>query len=85
MIKEKADRGLTGLVLQGGGARGAYQVGALKAIAEISGQRKSPFKIVCGASAGAINAAPIAVMAEDFQFGGLLNAGLNKAAVFHGH
>ena len=67
MIKEKADRGLTGLVLQGGGARGAYQVGALKAIAEISGQRKSPFKIVCGASAGAINAAPIAVMAEDFQ------------------
>ena len=57
----------TALVLQGGGARGAYQVGVLKAIAEISGKRRSPFQIVCGASAGAINAAPIAVMAQDFQ------------------
>ena len=56
----------TALVLQGGGARGAYQVGVLKAIAEISARRRSPFQIVCGASAGAINAAPVAVMSEDF-------------------
>lgn len=61
------DSGKTAVVLQGGGARGAYQVGVLKAIAEITGARQSPFQIVCGASAGAINAAPVAVMAQDFQ------------------
>lgn len=67
METHRGDRGKTALVLQGGGARGAYQVGVLKAIAEISGARRSPFQIVCGASAGAINAAPVAVMAQDFQ------------------
>lgn len=67
MDTQSVNRRKTALVLQGGGARGAYQVGVLKAIAEISGARKSPFQIVCGASAGAINAAPIAVMAQDFQ------------------
>lgn len=55
------------LVLQGGGARGAYQVGALKAIAEITGQHHSPFPIICGASVGAINALPLATMADDYQ------------------
>lgn len=59
----------TALVLQGGGARGAYQVGALKAIAEIVGHRRSPFQIVCGASVGAINAAPLAAASNDFQQG----------------
>ena len=67
MIEPSADHDRTALVLQGGGARGAYQVGVLKAVAEICGTRQSPFQIVCGASAGAINAAPIAVMAQDFQ------------------
>ena len=67
MDTQNVDRSKTALVLQGGGARGAYQVGVLKAIAEISGARRSPFQIVCGASAGAINAAPVAVMAQDFQ------------------
>ncbi|MFV0513332.1 MAG: patatin-like phospholipase family protein [Jhaorihella sp.] len=57
------------LVLQGGGARGAYQVGALKAIAEIAQRRDSPFQIVCGASVGAINAAPIAAASSDFGQG----------------
>jgi len=59
----------TAVVLQGGGARGAYQVGALRAIGEITGQRRSPFAIVCGASVGAINAAPLAAAALDFQQG----------------
>ncbi len=59
----------TALVLQGGGARGAYHVGALKAVAEITGARRSPFQIVCGASVGAINAASIAYAAADFQTG----------------
>ncbi|MDA3857759.1 MAG: patatin-like phospholipase family protein [Roseovarius sp.] len=58
-----------GLVLQGGGARGAYQVGALKAIAEITGSRRNPFPIISGASVGAINAAPLAAASMDFQRG----------------
>ncbi|NNE51537.1 MAG: patatin-like phospholipase family protein [Sulfitobacter sp.] len=67
MVEEHRDPIRTALVLQGGGARGAYQVGVLKALAQICDKRKSPFQIVCGASAGAINAAPIAVMSQDFQ------------------
>lgn len=59
----------TALVLQGGGARGAYHVGVIKAMAEITGQRRSPFQIVCGASVGSINAAAVAIAANDFQNG----------------
>ncbi|TPE55618.1 patatin-like phospholipase family protein [Maribrevibacterium harenarium] len=45
------------LVLAGGGARAAYQVGVLKALAQLTGsQDHSPFDIVCGVSAGALNA-----------------------------
>ena len=56
-----------GLVLTGGGARAAYQVGVLKAVREMLPQAdKSPFPIVCGTSAGAINAATLAVFADDF-------------------
>ena len=51
--------GRTALMLPGGGARGAYQVGVLKALAEIS-ERDSPFPIITGTSAGAINAAVLA-------------------------
>ncbi len=58
-----------GLVLQGGGARGAYQIGVLKAVAEIWGQKPSPFPIVTGASVGAINAAQVAAASTDFQRG----------------
>lgn len=57
------------LVLQGGGARGAYHVGVLKAVAEITRRRRSPFGIICGSSVGAINAASIAMSALDFQGG----------------
>ncbi len=49
-----------GLVLPGGGARGAYQVGVLKAISDIQGRaEKSPFDVISGTSAGAINASMI--------------------------
>lgn len=53
------------LVLTAGGARGAYQAGVLKRIGEIPGlrDRPSPFQIVAGASAGAINGAVIAGLA----------------------
>jgi NTE family protein len=58
------------LVLQGGGARAAYQVGVLKALNEILGRpRKNPFPIITGTSAGAINAAVLAVHADDFAKG----------------
>jgi NTE family protein len=54
-------------VLTGGGARAAYQVGVLKAVRDIlGGPVKNPFPILCGTSAGAINAAALAVFAEDF-------------------
>src|ERR671934_1776400 len=57
-----------GLVLTGGGARAAYQVGVVKAVREILGSpKKNPFPIVCGTSAGAINAATLAVFADDFS------------------
>ena len=56
-----------GLILTGGGARAAYQVGVLKAVAELLGEpRESPFAILCGTSAGAINAAALAIHADDF-------------------
>ena len=57
------------LVLQGGGARGAYHVGVIRAIAEITACQRSPFKIVCGSSVGAINASSIAMTSLDFQRG----------------
>lgn len=48
------------IVLTGGGARGAYQAGVLKGIADVLGpkaQERFPFSIISGVSAGAINAA----------------------------
>ncbi len=57
----------TGLLLPGGGARAAYQVGVLKALAELTReQTHNPFPILCGTSAGAINAVGLATQAENF-------------------
>ena len=59
-----------GLVLTGGGARAAYQVGVVKAVRDILGNPvKNPFPILCGTSAGAINATTLAVYADDFSRG----------------
>jgi NTE family protein len=59
-----------GLVLTGGGARAAYQVGVVKAVRDILGNpAKNPFPILCGTSAGAINATSLAVYADDFSRG----------------
>ena len=55
-----------GLVLTGGGARAAYQVGALKALAELFGNGPLPFQVVTGVSAGAINGSSLAAEADDF-------------------
>ena len=60
----------TGLILTGGGARAAYQVGVLKAIAEMLPRRtQNPFPIICGTSAGAFNAVTLAVYAQSFRLG----------------
>jgi NTE family protein len=56
-----------GLVLTGGGARGAYQAGALAAIAELTGARSLPFRVISGASAGGLNVAYLASRATGFQ------------------
>lgn len=57
----------TALVLTGGGARAAYQVGVLMAVAELlPKRRRNPFPILCGTSAGAINAASVACLADNF-------------------
>ena len=59
-----------GLILTGGGARAAYQVGVLKAIAEFTPRRsRSPFQVICGTSAGALNAVTLAVNAQNFRKG----------------
>jgi NTE family protein len=62
------NRSKTALILTGGGARAAYQAGVLKAIREILPEPAlNPFPILCGTSAGAINAATLAVNAENFD------------------
>jgi NTE family protein len=65
---------LTGLVLSGGGARAAYQVGVLRAIVRLRRQAlgararlSNPFGVICGTSAGAINAAALACHADRFE------------------
>lgn len=55
------------LILPGAGARGAYQVGVLKAVAELLPERaRNPFAVLSGTSAGAINAAVLASRAANF-------------------
>ena len=57
------------LYLAGGGARGAYQAGVLKAIGQILQVKRLPFAMVSGVSIGCINAAIIAQHADDFSTG----------------
>jgi len=64
----------TGLVLTGGGARAAYQVGALAAVVELLDPDEradfaNPFPIICGTSAGAINGAALAARAGTPRLG----------------
>lgn len=61
---------VTGLVLAGGGARAAYQAGVLKAVYQLFADspqryRGNPFDVICGTSAGAINATALACGAEN--------------------
>lgn len=60
-----------GLVLSGGGARGAYQVGVLKALFDVISKHNlnNSIDILTGVSAGAINASFLAAYAEDMKLG----------------
>lgn len=65
---------MNGLVLTAGGARGAYHAGVLKRISEIPSLagKPSPFKIITGASAGAINGAAMAANNSNISDGAKL-------------
>ncbi len=73
------DSPLTGLVLTGGGARAAYQVGVLDAVARIRRdcdvRKGCPFQVITGTSAGAINAVALACHADhyDLAISGLMD------------
>lgn len=71
MASEPASPGpAIGLIMTGGGARAAYQVGVLRALCEILPKGvRNPFPIICGTSAGAINAAVLATDAANFRRG----------------
>ena len=63
----EATPGKTALVLAGGGARAAYQVGVLQALKEmLPDPAVNPFPIIAGTSAGAVNAGALACHADDF-------------------
>lgn len=70
IFSSPAKESTNALLLTGGGARAAYQVGVLKAIAsQLPRNQKSPFKVICGTSAGAINAVSMACHASCFHLG----------------
>jgi NTE family protein len=78
-----------GLVMTGGGARGAYQAGVLKRVGELKRARiqGNPFPIIGGASAGAINGSALATGCHDFtsatQVVAEFWANLNPSDIFH--
>jgi len=78
-----------GLVITGGGARGAYQSGVLKRIGEIKRvqERGNPFPVIGGSSAGAVNGAALAVGSDDFASTTKVLAdlwiGLRPSDIFH--
>jgi NTE family protein len=69
VVKHRTGIGKTvALVLPGGGARAAYQVGVLKGIAGLfPAEAPSPFPIIVGTSAGAVSAAVVATEAYRWQ------------------
>src|SRR5213082_1396274 len=60
-------RGTLGLVLTGGGARSAYQVGVLLALAELWPRSRNPFQIIVGTSAGGVAAGVLAAEAHQWR------------------
>ncbi len=67
-MDERLGKTKTALVLPGGGARGAFQVGVLKAIAELLPRGSpNPFAVISGTSAGAVNSVVLATRARNFR------------------
>jgi len=62
-----AHRPTVGLVLTGGGARSAYQVGVLLALAELLPRARNPFQVIVGTSAGAVAASVLAAEAHRWR------------------
>ena len=63
----RARRPMVGLVLTGGGARSAYQVGVLRALSEILPRGRNPFPVIVGTSAGAVAAGVLASQAHHWH------------------
>lgn len=68
MQQTQSNKHKTALVMPGGGARGAFQVGVLKALAELLPKRSpNPFAVISGTSAGAVNSTVLACKARRFR------------------
>ncbi|MGA3156362.1 MAG: patatin-like phospholipase family protein [Steroidobacteraceae bacterium] len=81
-VSKPARRPTIGLILTGGGARAAYQAGVLAGIARLLPEgTPSPFRVICGTSAGALNASIIAQDAGHFALG--VNRAVNAWATLH--
>ncbi len=80
-------RPTVGLVLTGGGARSAYQVGVLMALAEFLPRARNPFQVIVGTSAGAVAASVLAAEAHHWRraIAGLERvwANFRSSQVFH--
>jgi NTE family protein len=80
-------RPTVGLVLTGGGARSAYQVGVLLALAELLPRARNPFQVIVGTSAGAVAASVLAAEAHHWRraVAGLEHvwANFHSSQVFH--
>lgn len=65
----------TGIVLSGGGARGAYEAGVVAGLMEVLKPKRAPFDVLCGTSVGALNAAYLASYAHmpDMNAPGLIS------------
>lgn len=69
--RAKPSPGQTALVLSGGGARAAYQVGVLRGLVDLGvvSRQRSPFDLLVGSSAGALNVGVLSANAAQFDAG----------------
>ncbi|MGH8295587.1 MAG: patatin-like phospholipase family protein [Steroidobacteraceae bacterium] len=68
-MRRSPARPTVGLVLTGGGARSAYQVGVLLALTELLPRARNPFPVIVGTSAGAVAASVLAAQAHHWRRG----------------
>jgi NTE family protein len=81
--RRRDKRPVLALVLTGGGSRSAYQIGVLRALAEIHPRGRNPFQVIVGTSAGAVAASVLAAEASHWR---RAIVGLEEVwANFHAH